>query len=328
MLIENPNLTLIHQGKVRDSYDILGQPDMRLIVATDRVSAFDVIMGEAVLSKGKVLAAMTVEWIKLLEKAGILVPWTQEHAGRGCYHHLFSSELETIKHFGFTEAELQYLGGRFMQVRKAEHVLPIEFVVRGYLEGSGWKSYQKDGTVCGHHLSPGLVRCSQLPRTLFTPSTKADPPFHDENIDYRGMIDVLAEFFRLKGIKLDAEMMAQRLASLSVGIYDTAAMFALRRDVIIADTKFEFGLVKRDDHWHLMLVDEVLTPDSSRFWDKRTYVPGQAQASFDKQPLRDWLQALCDEDKWNKQPPPPTVDPTVLDALILRYWDIEHRLFP
>ena len=215
--------------------------------------------------------------------------------------------------------------GRSMVMRRAE-VLKVECVVRGYLDGSGWKEYQRSGTVCGIELPAGLRQGDQLPQPLFTPSTKAEPPEHDENISYERMIDVLTGFFQQKDNAVsNAAGIARILREVSLTIYRQGAAYARERGIIIADTKFEFGVAHNGS---IMLIDEVLTPDSSRFWPIESYLPGAPQPSFDKQYLRDYLQWMCDHELWNKQPPPAPIFPPVLDYTATRYQEILQRLFP
>jgi phosphoribosylaminoimidazole-succinocarboxamide synthase len=273
------DLHLVHRGKVRDVYEV----DDRhlLLVATDRISAFDCIMPTPIPHKGEVLTALSRFWFEYLEA------W--------CMHHIVSDGFATLPENIRRNEELC---GRSMLVKKTE-VFPVECVVRGFLEGSGWKDYQAHGEICGHELPPGLRQCERLPEPIFTPATKAEKG-HDENITE-------LEFARIVGTGT-----AAKLRSLSLEIYKKASEYALTRGIIIADTKFEFGL---DENGEILLIDEVLTPDSSRFWSVETYSPGKAQPSFDKQFVREYLETL----DWNKQPPAPELPPEIVKATTGRY---------
>lgn len=272
-------LPLIHKGKVRDVYD--AGEDMLLLVATDRLSAFDCVLPTPIKYKGAVLTALSVFWFKRLEHI--------------VDNHLITAELdempEQIRHH-------EILRGRSMLVKRTE-VFPVECVVRGYLEGSGWKDYLATAAICGRELPPGLKQCDKLLSPIFTPSTKAKTG-HDENITQ-------VEFMRLVGHDTAAE-----LKSISKQLYTEASEYALTRGIIIADTKFEFG---RDKDGNTLLVDEVLTPDSSRFWDASKYEPGHAQASFDKQFVREYLETL----DWDKTDPAPPLPDEVAEATTERY---------
>ena len=276
------DLTLRHRGKVRDMYEIPGHEDKLLMVATDRISAFDVVMEDPIPGKGIVLTQLSLFWFDLLKDI--------------VANHLISAQVDdypTVCH--------QYrdqLEGRSMLVKKTK-VLPIECIVRGYLSGSFWKAYQRDTTVCGFKLPPGMRESDKFPEPLFTPSTKAEQGLHDENISLTRMEEIIGP------------ELAARAAGVSLQLYTTAADYARNKGIIIADTKFELGLV--DDE--LILIDEVLTPDSSRFWPLDQYQPGCSQPSFDKQPLRDYLSSL----NWDKQPPPPPLPQEVLDQTRQRY---------
>ncbi len=272
-------LSLIHRGKVRDVYQI-GDSQL-LLVATDRISAFDCVMPNPIPLKGAVLTALSVFWFDKLKEV--------------TKHHLITSNFtEMPPEVRHTEE----LRGRSLLVKKTK-VFPVECVVRGYLEGSGWKDYQATGEICGHKLPEGLRQCDKLPAPIFTPATKAATG-HDENISE-------AEFTEIVG-----EETAQKLKSLTLNIYKTASEYALTRGIIIADTKFEFGL---DESGEIILIDEVLTPDSSRFWSVETYAPGKAQPSFDKQFVREYLETL----DWNKQPPAPELPTEIIQATTSRY---------
>jgi phosphoribosylaminoimidazole-succinocarboxamide synthase len=269
-------LTLHRRGKVRDVYEI---GDQLLIVTTDRISAFDYVLGSGIPDKGKVLTQLSGFWF---EKMGDLVP-----------HHLVS--MDTAEFPEPARAHADILRGRTMLVRRTEPV-PIECVARGYLSGSGWKEYQKTGSVCGVRLPAGLRESDRLPEPIFTPATKAESG-HDENISED-------EASRLVGRELVA-----RLKALTLEIYRRGAAHALSKGIIVADTKFEFGLTGAGDpNRDLVLIDEVLTPDSSRFWPESKYEPGRGQPSFDKQYVRDYLEEI----RWNKQPPVPSLPDDVV----------------
>lgn len=266
------------QGKVRDLYDL---GDRLLLVATDRISAFDFILEDEIPAKGIVLTQLSCFWFELLD--GVV------------QNHLISSDTadlpEQFKPFS------DYLRGRFMLVRKAD-MFPVECIVRGYLAGSGLKEYQREGTVCGIQLPEGLQNSSSLPQPIFTPSTKAEIGGHDENISF----DRCAQ--------LVGERDAEALRDLSLKVYTTARDHAADRGIIIADTKFEFGRLGDD----IILADEVLTPDSSRFWPGDLYEPGRDQASFDKQFVRDWLSA-----HWDKQGQPPRLPADIIEKTSQKY---------
>jgi len=267
------------QGKVRDIYD-LGKA--LLIVATDRLSAFDVVLPDPIPYKGEVLTKLSLFWFELLAD---VVP-----------NHLLTAESCDLP-----ESLEQYeeaLRGRFMIVKKAE-VFPVECIVRGYLAGSGWKEYREHGTVCGQKLPEGLMESSQLPEPIFTPSTKAAVGDHDENITFEQMVEIVG-----------ADN-AARLRDASLALYGAARDHAAGRGIIIADTKFEFGMVDGE----ITLIDEVLTPDSSRFWPADEYRPGGAQPSYDKQFVRDWLEASG----WDKQPPAPGLPEDVITMTAEKY---------
>jgi len=269
-------LTLHRRGKVRDVYEIA---DQLLIVTTDRISAFDYVLGSGIPDKGKVLTQLSGFWF---ERMGDLVP-----------HHLISMDPDEFPAEARAHADL--LRGRTMLVRRTEPV-PIECVARGYLSGSGWKEYQQTGRVCGIELPPGLRESDRLPQPIFTPATKAESG-HDENISEE-------EAAGLIGTPL-----VQRLKALTLEIYRRGVEHAATKGIIIADTKFEFGLVGAGDPaTDVVLIDEVLTPDSSRFWPQAQYTPGQGQPSFDKQFVRDYLEAI----RWNKQPPVPSLPDDVV----------------
>jgi phosphoribosylaminoimidazole-succinocarboxamide synthase len=279
------------RGKVRDIYDL---GDRLLLVASDRLSAFDVVLPDPIPYKGEVLTKVSLYWFELL--SGI-VP-----------NHLLSADVADLPSEFAKHADR--LAGRFMLVRKAQ-VFPIECIVRGYLAGSGWAEYERAGTVCGMRLPAGLVESSRLPQPMFTPSTKAEAGIHDENISVHRMFELVGEEH------------GSALQDTAVSLYSAARDHAARRGIIIADTKFEFGLVDGV----VTLVDEVLTPDSSRFWPADAYASGRGQASFDKQYVRDWLEASG----WDKTPPAPALPAEVIartsDTYIKAYELITGRAF-
>jgi phosphoribosylaminoimidazole-succinocarboxamide synthase len=268
---ELDGLTLHRRGKVRDVYDL---GDQLLLIATDRISAFDYVLGSGIPDKGKVLTQLSGFWFA---RMGDLVP-----------HHLISMAVDEFP--AAARAHADQLHGRTMLVRRTEPI-PIECVARGYLSGSGWKEYQQSGCVCGIELPRGLRESDRLPEPIFTPATKADTG-HDMNISE-------GEAGRLVGEDLIA-----RLKALTLEIYRRGVAHAESKGIIIADTKFEFGIVDND----IVLIDEVLTPDSSRFWPRDKYQPGHGQPSFDKQYVRDYLEEI----KWNKQPPVPSLPEEVI----------------
>jgi phosphoribosylaminoimidazole-succinocarboxamide synthase len=272
-------LPLVHRGKVRDIYQV--SEDRLLLVATDRLSAFDSVLPTPIKFKGIVLTKLSAFWFKKLEKI--------------VDHHMITAHFDEMPDAVRQHEELR---GRSMLVKKA-NVFPVECVVRGYLEGSGWKDYKTTKGVCGHDLPKGLVQCDRLLGPIFTPSNKAIAG-HDDNITQ-------VEFMKLVGHDTAAE-----LKRLSKTIYTAAAEFALKRGIIIADTKFEFG---EDANGNILLVDEVLTPDSSRFWPAAKYEPGHAQPSFDKQFVREYLESFG----WDKSPPAPPLPEDVAEVTSQRY---------
>lgn len=266
------------QGKVRDIYDL---GDKLLMVATDRISAFDYILEDEIPHKGAVLTQISLFWLEQLKDV--------------IGNHLISADVADLpEQF---EPYADYLRGRFMLVKKAE-MFPVECIVRGYLAGSGLKEYQKQGTVCGIQLPEGLVNSSKLPESIFTPSTKAEIGDHDENISFERCAEILGE---------DA---ATQLRDLAIKVYSVARDHAAENGIIIADTKFEFGVIDGQ----IILADEVLTPDSSRFWPGDAYEPGRDQASFDKQYVRDWLNA-----NWDRQGNPPHLPQEVIERTSQKY---------
>ena len=281
------DLQLIKRGKVRDVYQV--DDDRLLIVATDRISAFDCVIPTPIERKGEVLTALSHFWF---DKLGHIVP-----------HHLATTRIEEMPQAVQNHAD--ELRGRSMLVRSTE-VFPVECVVRGYLTGSGWKDYQRSGEVCGHKLPAGLLESQALAEPIFTPATKAETG-HDENISEERMSEIV-------GPEVTA-----RLREISLRLYHEAADYARARGIIIADTKFEFG---RDSEGRILLIDEVLTPGSSRFWPADDYEIGRSQASFDKQYVRDYLEKL----DWNKRPPAPELPREVAQATTARYLEAYELL--
>jgi len=268
-----------HQGKVRDIYDL---GDRLLLVATDRISAFDVVMADPIPDKGRILTQIAAFWFRLLSD---IIP-----------HHLISLDVRDFP--PPCQAYREALAGRTMLVRKTRP-LPVECIVRGYLAGSGWADYQKTGAVCGIALPPGLKESDHLPEPIFTPSTKAELGTHDENITFEEAV-----------ARIGYDLAAQ-VREVSLALYRRACAHAEPRGIILADTKFEFGTANGD----LLLIDEALTPDSSRFWPLDDYEPGRPQKSYDKQYLRDYLESLG----WNKKPPPPPLPPEVVANTRAKY---------
>ncbi len=274
----------VRRGKVRDIYDL---GDSLLLVSTDRISAFDWVLPTGIPDKGRVLTQVSAFWFDLLKEPD----------------HVITTDIQKVD--GLPEsADLGALGGRSMLVRKTE-VVPIECVVRGYLCGSGWKEYQQNGRVCGIELPAGLTNCSRLDEPIFTPATKAESG-HDENIPFSRMVEIVGE------------SVAEELRRRSLAIYDRGAEFAREKGIIIADTKFEFGKV--DDQ--LILIDEVLTPDSSRFWPADLYQPGKNQPSYDKQFVRDYLETTG----WDKNSQAPALPAEIVDKTREKYIEAFERL--
>jgi phosphoribosylaminoimidazole-succinocarboxamide synthase len=273
------DLKLIHRGKVRDVYEV--DEDRLLLVATDRISAFDCILPTPIEHKGEVLTALSTFWFGQLKDV--------------VENHPLTAEFEEMPEAVRRHPELR---GRSVLCRRTR-VFPVECVVRGYLEGSGWKDYQATGAVCGHELPAGLRQCDRLPEPLFTPATKAAAG-HDENISE-------TKFAEIVGPET-----AAKLKQFSLDLYNAAAHYALERGIIIADTKFEFGT---DSAGNILLIDEVLTPDSSRFWEAEKYEPGHAQPSYDKQFVREYLETL----DWDKQPPAPPLPEEIARKTTERY---------
>ncbi len=277
---------LFSKGKVREIYD---DGDSLIMIATDRISAFDVILPDPIPGKGIVLTQISIFWFDFLKD---IVP-----------NHFITDRIEEMG-----EPYINYkdiIEYRTIKVKKLKR-LDVECIVRGYIEGSGWKDYQKTGMVSGIKLPPGLKRGDKLPEPIFTPSTKAEEG-HDENITFDQMKDIVGS------------ELAEKIKDVSIRLYEKARDYALERGIIIADTKFEFGL---DENGELVLIDEVLTPDSSRFWPLDEYKPGQPQKSFDKQYVRDYLEEI----KWNKTPPAPTLPEDVIKNTIEKYKEAYNKL--
>ncbi|MGH7242673.1 MAG: phosphoribosylaminoimidazolesuccinocarboxamide synthase [Phycisphaerales bacterium] len=296
------NLAGKRSGKVRDVYDLPPDADgpRLLIIATDRISAFDVVMPTPIPGKGKLLTELSTFWQKFVSSRGI------------ARTHYLSSDVGVVPEAAFQGSTLgpRDLEGRSTIARKAQ-VVPIECVVRGYLEGSGWKEYRETGTVCGMTLPPGLRQCERLPEPIFTPATKEEFGKHDENVSFTRASELVG-----------ADVMT-RLRDSSLAIYRAASEHAMARGIIIADTKFEFGVALGRDGRTIdtnpIVVDEALTPDSSRFWPAETYEPGRAQKSFDKQFLREYLETLVAAGKWNKQSPGPELPAEVAERTREKY---------
>lgn len=274
-----PDVPLLHRGKVRDIYDL---GDSLLIVATDRISAFDVVLPTPIPDKGKILTKLTLFWLNFLKDI--------------VENHLITANIDEYPEV--LKKHRNVLEGRSMIVKKAK-VFPVECIVRGYITGSALKEYLKTGMVCGIPLPPGLKEADKLPEPIFTPSTKAELGSHDVNITFEEML------------KIVGKETAEALKELSLKLYKTASSYAEERGIIIADTKFEFGL----HDGKVILVDEVLTPDSSRFWPKESYEPGKPQVSFDKQYIRDWLKNTG----WKEGTPPPEIPTEVVEKTREKY---------
>jgi phosphoribosylaminoimidazole-succinocarboxamide synthase len=283
---EFKDIQLLKRGKVRDIYDL---GDRILLVASDRISAFDVVMPDTIPQKGRILTQISLFWFKIMESI--------------CPNHVITSNVEEYPEVCKRYAEI--LDGRSMLVKKT-NPLPIECVVRGYISGSGWKSYQKSGQICGIQLQEGLKESEKLPEPIFTPSTKEELGLHDINISFDEAVEKIGK------------PMAERVKALSISIYKKGAELADEKGIIIADTKFEFGIANNE----LILIDEVLTPDSSRFWPKSEYKPGGSQKSFDKQFLRDYLLSI----KWNQKPPAPSLPENVIIGTRDKYLEALQRL--
>jgi phosphoribosylaminoimidazole-succinocarboxamide synthase len=285
---------LLRRGKVRDVYDV--GADRLLIVATDRISAFDVVMNQPIPSKGAVLTAVTRWW---LERGGVFAP-----------NHLLADSLaDSLADYADLKSDFAEVKDRSMLVRRTQP-LAFECVVRGYISGSAWSEYKQSGTLAGESLPRGLQESDRLSEPIFSPATKAETG-HDENVPFSRVVNELGS------------QLANELRDRSIAIYDEGARVAESKGIIIADTKFEFG---HDADGNLLLIDEVMTPDSSRFWPQDTYVPGRAQPSLDKQPVRDYLESLVAQGKWNKQAPAPDLPEDVIAATTARYLELHRRL--
>ncbi len=296
LMTTNLSLPDRRTGKVRDIYSVKlsnGEPGV-LIVATDRISAFDVVMENGLPGKGIVLTQISRFWF--------------EHFASSVKHHLISTNIADVP--GLTDAERRALTGRIMLCRKVD-VVPIECIARGYITGSGWKDYQKTGAVCGIPLPRGLRNGDRLPEPIFTPSTKAETG-HDENISFEQGAEVVG-----------ADLM-RWLSNTTLDLYKRAAAYAMQRGIILADTKFEFGRIAGEST--PLLVDEIFTPDSSRFWPADEWRPGGEQPSFDKQYVRDYLETLVKDGRWNKTPPGPTLPDDVVQNSLARYTEAYRRL--
>lgn len=279
-------IPLFNRGKVRDIYDL---GDKLLIIATDRISAFDVVLPTPIPDKGKILTLMTLFWLDFLKDI--------------IENHLITADVE--KYPDQLKPYKKILKDRSMIVYKAK-VIPIECIVRGYITGSAMKEYKKTGKVCGISLPPGLREADKLPEPIFTPSTKAEKGQHDINITFEKMV------------KLIGKDLAEKLRDISLKLYKKASDYAEKRGIIIADTKFEFGII----NGKILLIDEVLTPDSSRFWPKDEYEPGKSQKSFDKQFIRDWLKSIG----WTDKVPPPEIPSDIVQKTKEKYLEALYRL--
>ena len=289
----------VRSGKVRDLYAV--GSEALLLVASDRLSAFDVVLPTAIPDKGRVLTGLSRYWF---DETRDIVP-----------NHLLSTDPADIPDGIVSEPDRAGLQGRMMLGRRAA-VLPVEVVIRGYLAGSGWKAYRADGTICGIALPAGLEESGRLPEPILTPATKAELGAHDENIDFDTMVEALEPNAAQAGVV--ARRLAEDVREAALALYARAAARCRSVGLILADTKFEFGLVGSE----LILIDEALTPDSSRFWDAATFMPGGPQASFDKQFVRDWLE----RQPWDKTAPGPDLPPDVVDGTRARYVEAFERI--
>ncbi len=292
MDIENKNIILesnlesyplLNRGKVRDLYDL---GDNLLIVSSDRISAYDAVLPSGILAKGEVLTKLSKFWFSLTEDI--------------VQNHFITEKINEM--YPNLESEMDQLAGRSMVVKKAKP-LPIECIVRGYITGSGWSEYKKQGTVCGLKLKEGLIESEKLDEPIFTPSTKAEQGEHDENISFEQCAEIV-------GIDI-----ANKVKDLSIGIYSKARDYAESKGILIADTKFEFGKLENGE---IILIDEVLTPDSSRFWPKSLYEAGRGQQSYDKQFVRDYLTSIG----WDKKPPAPELPSDISDKTTEKYIEV------
>ncbi len=316
------NLPGLRRGKVRDVYQLpasmltpegvakareRGASELLLVVASDRISAFDVVLPTPITGKGRLLTDLSLFWLRAIEDRGI------------CRTHLVSSDVNDLgdEVFANSPQPREAFRGRIM-IAQAAKVVPIECVVRGYLEGSGWKEYQATGSVCGVKLPLGLGQCDQLPTPIFTPATKEELGKHDENVSFE------------RASAIVGELLMRHLRELSLAIYGLATTHAKQRGIIIADTKFEFGIVGGPSLTggvpEVILIDEALTPDSSRFWPAASYSPGRPQASYDKQYLREYLETLVAKGSWNKQSPGPVLPAAIVDATRAKYEEARRAL--
>ncbi len=284
---EIQEIPLVQRGKVRDIYD-LGKH--LIIVATDRISAFDVVLPNGIPHKGRVLNQISAHWFDTLKSLTA--------------HHMVTIQMDKFP--GLPQSVAQLLAGRAMVVKKTKP-LPVECVVRGYLSGSSWNDYQEKGSISGIPLPPGLKESAKLETPIFTPATKAEMGQHDENIDFASVVKILGK------------SLAEEVRLVSLRLYQQAALLAEKRGILIADTKFEFG---RDEEGKLLLIDEALTPDSSRFWPRQGYAPGGPQKSFDKQFVRDYLLSI----HWDKKPPAPTLPEEVVRKTSEKYVEVYQLL--
>ncbi|MEM1185776.1 MAG: phosphoribosylaminoimidazolesuccinocarboxamide synthase [Planctomycetota bacterium] len=298
------------EGKVRDVYDL--PPDTRggrvLVVASDRISAFDVVMPTPIPGKGRLLTSIAAFWLRWIEREGLAAT------------HLISTDAGDVPQSGLGgSTQRSDLAGR-VTIGRSCRVLPVEFVVRGYLEGSGWRDYEASGSVCGHRLPAGLRRCEKLPRPLFTPATKAEQGEHDENIGFDDAVRLIDN--------VAGEGAAERLRDASLAMYERATAYALQRGIILADTKFEFGIPETvpGERAEPIVIDEALTPDSSRFWPADRYEPGHTQPSFDKQYVREYLEGLVASGAWDKAAPGPALPAEVVDGTLARYREASAML--
>ena len=283
---EMPDLNRVYSGKVRDIYEVDGN---YLMVTTDRLSAFDVVMSRGIPDRGKKLTEISLFWFEFFKDT--------------IGNHLITADVDKMP--ASVHPYREQVEGRSMYVRKAD-MLMVECVARGYIVGSGWKDYQKTGEVCGHKLPEGMQLAQKLDQPLFTPATKAEQGEHDENIDFD------------KAAQIVGNEMATRLRDLTLDIFTRAGDYAREKGIIIADTKFEFGMIDGE----LRICDEMLTPDSSRFWDAKTYEVGKNPESFDKQIVRDWLETQ----DWDKSPPPPELPDEIVEKTAAKYREVIDRL--
>lgn len=298
------------EGKVRDVYDLPAQTSgtpRLLLVATDRISAFDVVLPTPIPGKGRALTMISAAWFRWIAERGLAET------------HVINADVDALRSIdALTEDHLEAIRGRATIARRCE-VIPVECVVRGYLDGTGWRDYEQAGAICGVELPPGLERGDRLPEPIFTPATKAPDGTHDQNITYEQGVEIAG-----------AEAMGE-LRDTSLAIYRAAHEYAGERGLILADTKFEFGLPVNADGKRMMglpvLIDEALTPDSSRYWAADRWRPGGPQESFDKQFVRDHLQALVDDGAWDKAPPGPELPDEVVRGTAARYAEAHRKLF-